>query len=211
MFRKKYTYPDSNTLKNLLGIKDLPTFNEVERFITGYSISQFYGRQTKNPSPLTIDLYKAIHLYIFKDIFDWAGQFRTEEISRLNEDFTTSNFCGVALIAPKLKLLFQELEKEDFLKGLDKEGVLGRTAYYLGQLNYIHPYRDGNGRTQRVFISILLRRLGIGLDFSQVSPEQMVFASRQSVYGSDTKLKEILEQGVYLIPEDPFTDSESFQ
>lgn len=55
-----------------------------------------------------------------------------------------------------------------------------RLAYYLSEINALHPFREGNGRTQRLFIEILAERAGYEVDFSEVSAEEMIQASADS-------------------------------
>lgn len=74
--------------------------------------------------------------------------------------------------------LFGKLEKENYLA--DTKNLAKRLSFYLSELNAIHPFREGNGRTQRMFIEILAGRVGYEVDFSEVTAEEMIEASYQS-------------------------------
>jgi cell filamentation protein len=92
----------------------------------------------------------AIHRYIFQDVYDWAGELRAVSISKPEAIFPPPQFLG-----PSLDLLFAELAREGCLKELSASVWAHRAAYFLGEINAIHPFREGNGRTQREFISEL--------------------------------------------------------
>ena len=74
--------------------------------------------------------------------------------------------------------LFQKLERENYL--VDAENIAERLSFYLSELNAIHPFREGNGRAQRMFIEILAYRAGYEVNFSEVTAEEMIEASYQS-------------------------------
>src|SRR5262249_16961354 len=119
---------------------------------------------------------QAIHGYIFQDVYAWAGEFRTVNISRSGQ----FPFAFSHQIHQNLSKLAGDLEKERHLATLACPKFASRAAHYMGELNAIHPFRDGNGRTQREFIRELAGRNGYALDWSRVSREQMIEASKVS-------------------------------
>ena len=64
-------------------------------------------------------------------------------------------FCPCANIGSYASLIFDELRRDDYLRSLDEDGFVESIAYYLGEINVIHPFREGNGRAQRKFIDQL--------------------------------------------------------
>jgi cell filamentation protein len=88
---------------------------------------------------------RAIHFHIFQDIYCWAGELRTVDISK-----GSTRFANISRIEPEADKLFRLLEQENHLIGLPREQFLTRLAHYYGELNVIHPFRDGNGRAQRL-------------------------------------------------------------
>lgn len=74
----------------------------------------------------------------------------------------------------------RKLEKENYLENLNIEMLAERLAYYIGEINAIHPFREGNGRTQRMFIECLALKNGFSLDFAKISNEEMLEASVQT-------------------------------
>jgi cell filamentation protein len=100
-------------------------------------------------------------------------------------------------IAPALDTLFGELAREDYLSGADSDRFCNHAAHYMGELNAIHPFRDGNGRTQREFIRQLGLRNGYRFDWSRVSRDEMYAASHRSFqWGDNTGLAALLQSAL---------------
>jgi cell filamentation protein len=119
---------------------------------------------------------KEIHARIFKNVYPWAGEFRQVNMSRA----ASYPFAAVQFLEKNLDATFAKLAAEGHLKGLDADAFAGRAAYYLGELNSIHPFREGNGRTQREFIRHLAAKAGHRINWFRISREQMVDASIES-------------------------------
>lgn len=165
-----YCYPSSSILKNKLNIKDADSLLEAERSITALRILEL--KQTPPDGKLNFVFFKHLHFYIFQDIYEWAGKVRTVNISK------GSQFCMFQFIDDQANDLFHKLEKENYI--VDAESIAERLSFYLSELNAIHPFREGNGRTQRMFIEILADRAGYEVDFSDVTSDQMIIASYNS-------------------------------
>ena len=181
-----YCYPDSKVLRNKLNITDEITLDQAEREITGLKAVEF----ASNPFPEKLDFnyIKKLHQFLFGDIYDWAGKIRTIDISKGNI------FCQHELIEVNANTLMNELERENYLLGSDN--ISARLAYYLGDLNSIHPFREGNGRVQRLFISELARRAGYTLDFSNITPKEMIIASDKAFKHDYELLEQIINKSI---------------
>ena len=162
-----YCYPQANVLKNKLNIKDADSLLEAERSITALRILEL--KQSYLDGKLDFSYFKHLHFYIFQDIYGWAGKTRTVNISK------GSQFCLCQFIDDQAIELFQKLERENYL--VDAENIAERLSFYLSELNAIHPFREGNGRAQRMFIEILADKAGYEVDFSEVTAEEMIEAS----------------------------------
>ena len=99
-------------------------------------------------------------------------------------------------IVSSLDKTCEELKREAHLAGSDLERFASRAAYYLGELNAIHPFREGNGRTQREFIRELGLQSGLTTDWRQVSQEEMIEASRRSLRVDNAGLEELLKKAL---------------
>lgn len=178
-----YCYAHSNTLKNKFNITDETELKNVERQITSVRAAQIL----MNPIKGNFDEahLKAIHKHLFSDLYTWAGEYRKVNISKGNP------FCLFQYIPDQLHNIFLELKKEAYLSLLNPNDLARRLAYYLGELNAIHPFREGNGRTQRIFIMELALKNGYILDLSNVEKKDMIRASVQSFalnYGPMTEI-----------------------
>ncbi len=180
----EYCYPHSHVLKNKLYITDQSELEEAERAITSLKMAQ--ASLVKIRGRFGIAHLKRIHKFLFDDIYPWAGQFRTVNISKGNE------FCRADYIESQLATLFDALKRENYLKDCsDAPEISKRLSYYLGEINVIHPFREGNGRTQRLFIETLADNAGYTLDFSKINEDEMLEASVLS-YEKDYSLMDEL-------------------
>jgi len=123
---------------------------------------------------------RAIHRYIFQDVYDWAGELRTVSISKPGAAFPPPDYLQANLDA-----LFAGLARENWLKNLSAPTWAQRAAYFLGEINAIHPFREGNGRTQREFIRELAHAGGHLLLWPGVSQQEMILASQLSFLRQD--------------------------
>ncbi len=161
--------------------------NAFEADATSFRLRQLAHKAM--PGSFNIAHLRSIHRYIFQDVYPWAGEFRTVNISRSGQ----YPFAFPEQIPASIEKLSRCLQQERSLAGLDRLQVCSRGAFFLGELNAIHPFRDGNGRTQREFIRQLFAHSGFPLSWVHVSREQMTQASRDSFErGDNSSFEEIL-------------------
>jgi cell filamentation protein len=129
---------------------------------------------------------KAIHRHLFQDIFEWAGHTRDEKVTLSDGTVATEpllrkidgNLFMVAPMIPEaLDAIGEKLRAAAHLKALPREEFAESAAAIMSDFNAVHPFRDGNGRTQRVFMRQLTEQAGHELDFSVVSRARMIQAS----------------------------------
>lgn len=135
---------------------------------------------------------RAIHKYLFQDVFPWAGDFRVVNLSKGNSMF------GPALhIAAALADTLAKLKAEALLINLPPRAFATRAAFFLGEINAIHPFREGNGRTQREFILQLALQAGHPLSWAGFTEAEMVEASILShTRGDNTQLAALLSRAL---------------
>ncbi len=107
------------------------------------------------PGQLSVTHYKRLHYHLFQDVYSWAGKFRTVRISKKD-----SMFCYPENISGEMNILFDKLRQEKHLKSLELKIFAHKAAHFLAELNAIHPFREGNGRTQLAFLTILASQAG---------------------------------------------------
>jgi cell filamentation protein len=176
-----YLYPGTTILRNLRGLTDPRELAAFEARNTHRRLAELLEAPLSGRFD-TAHL-KAIHRYIFQDVFEWAGQFRTVDISKGGYLFGRAAFLETAL-----GQTFGKLATEDCLAGLSADKFAERAAYYLGELNAAHPFREGNGRTQREFIRELGLKAGHYVDWRRTTPAEMIEASRRSHVTGDASL-----------------------
>lgn len=181
-----YCYKDTNVLINRFGIKDTKKLEEVERKIV--LVKLYDLRQNTKIGDFSTKHFISIHKDLFGDIYQFAGQFRVENIAKDNFRFAEWNF-----IESELNKILKELADENYLKGLEKDKLSKRLAYYMSELNVLHPFRDGNGRTIREFIRQLAYTNGYLLDLQKAEPHDILTAAIRSVVNTD-ELEKILYQ-----------------
>ena len=181
-----YCYPNSDVLKNKIGIQDMEKLQRLERRLTMLRILELVDK----PIQGKFDLQHLclIHRYIFQDVYDWAGEIRKVDIEK------GSTFCNVKFIESQAAEIFKSLKSEDYLQGLNEENTASRLAYYFSEINALHPFREGNGRSQREFIRTLALHIGYVINFAKVSKEEMLKASKDSFLCDYGKMEQLFKK-----------------
>lgn len=169
-------YIDEHTglLKNLLGATSADQFEELEPQIV--FANELELESISIPRTNDLDEIRLIHKQLFKGVYDWAGQIRTVDIKKNAED--AEYFLLFGKIQGAANYVFAELAKENWLQDLVREDFVKRLAYHYDQLNYIHPFREGNGRVQRIFWTRVANDAGYEIDWSAVVGDENDEASR---------------------------------
>ena len=176
-----YLYPGTTVLKNLRDLTDPDRLKRFEARNTRRRIAELADAPVSGVFDLSH--LKAIHWYIFQDVYEWAGHFRTVNIS------TSGHLLALAaFVEPALQQALGKLAGENHLAGLDADRFAARAAYFLGEINAAHPFREGNGRTQREFIREVGLKAGHYVDWRSTTAQKMVRASRLSHVSGDSSL-----------------------
>ena len=180
-----YSDPVTGVLHNKLGLGTAAGLEAAEREITHAALILL----DESPVSPSYDLphLQEIHKRIFGDIYEWAGQIRTVAIAK------GAMFCLLQYIDSAAAVIFGELHDEDCLRGLRRDVFVGRLAHYLGEVNALHPFREGNGRTQRALIGQLARDAGFTLAWQHLDPARNVEASAAIMRGDPEPMREMLD------------------
>ncbi|MCL2192206.1 MAG: Fic family protein [Treponema sp.] len=187
---ESYCYPDTDVLINKLNIKGDEQLSNAERDITRLKLLKLF--KSSAPSKFDFALLCDIHKNIFEDIYKWAGQARRGDFFSKG----SSIFCRGFLIQSSADILFDNLAKEKYLCNLNKESFISRMAYYMGEVNALHPFREGNGRTAREFFRQLALHAEYLLDFSDTKKDELLIADINAFNGSYENLITILGNAV---------------
>jgi cell filamentation protein len=179
-----YCYPGTTVLVNRLGLRDQAQLDAFEAEITAQRASEPFpaGRQGYSH-------YRAIHRHLFQDVYAWAGRIRTVRISKEG-----NAFCYPEYIDGEMRRLFAILAEERQFKGLDAPTFARKAGHFLAELNAIHPFREGNGRTQLSFLFLLAERAGHPLALDQLEPRAMLQAMITSFAGVENPLVSLIRR-----------------
>lgn len=170
----EYCYPpDFTVLRNRLEIRDAAELERVERRLAAARVAEGVPAGKFDLAHL-----KAIHRHLLQDVYDWAGEIRTVEISKGGSQFQFRRYIetGMADVHRRLVAL-------DFLKRLEPAAFAREAGQIVGDINYVHPFREGNGRTQLLYLQQLSRPAGHALDLTKLHREAWMDASREAHLG----------------------------
>lgn len=152
-----------------------------------------------DPLPVTSDLahLRAIHGHLFQDVYPWAGETRTVEMLRPGGPY----FTPWAEIEPSWDALAQRVEAQNGLRGLDQGAFARQAAEVYNEVNTIHAFREGNGRSQRLWMDDLARGAGYELDWTKVTGLVNDLASQSAREGDLDPLRDVFSQITSRLPE----------
>ena len=190
-----YVYPPGpggvGVLRNQLGLTDMAQWHVAERAL-------FFGRlQELRAEPALIERtfdaahWKAIHHHLFQDCYDWAGEFRTVDMR--NGDHVFADQDSLAVLAEGF---LANVRQADMFAGQDKPHVVAGLAVTLQAVNLIHPFREGNGRSQRILAEHVAEHAGYVLDWDRIGTEEQNEMMARSFDGDIGPLQQALDRAV---------------
>ncbi|MBN2657360.1 MAG: cell filamentation protein Fic [Calditrichaeota bacterium] len=180
-----YCYPGSTTLINKLGIKDSRLLEEAEKEISFLNAREIDYSQP----PYNLDYWCSIHKKLFSDIFEWAGRLRTVNITKLE-----TQFCNPLYIQQESERLFSQLSLHNYFEDFDRDELISNSAELYTELNLIHPFREGNGRSQRILFIHLFANCGYDIDWRHISTEDWLHANQAGVEMNYSPMIQILDK-----------------
>lgn len=180
-----YCYPDTEVYLNNFGIMDSDELSNLEADLTTIRLSELSLNQKKGK--FGVAHLKNIHRYIFQDIYPFAGKIRVEDISKGD-----TQFCLCQYIESNLEILLGKLKSENYLANDSSDLFVEKMAYYMAELNIIHPFREGNGRAIREFLRQLAFRNGYELNWYKVDSDELMKATILAVDFDRTLLEDCL-------------------
>jgi cell filamentation protein len=160
-------------LKNCLGLRDAEVLQafELEMSMLRAEVPLPAGRF--GPAH-----YRRVHRHLFQDVYTWAGRYRTVRTAK-----DGNWFCFPENIDGQMNLLFVRLRDHPFLLGVGAEEFIAAAAEFLAELNAIHPFREGNGRSQLSFLHLVALRAGHPLKLERIKEQAFLPAMIESFAG----------------------------
>lgn len=183
----RYTYKNSSVLKNKLNITTEEKLKEYETKMVALklaSIDKADFKRTYDEEHL-----KAIHKYLFEDVYDFAGQYRLENITKDNFIFSQYQY-----IDENIKEVFKKTNIQS-LEDLPFEKLIIKLSDFMTDLNVLHPFREGNGRATREFIREFLDKLGFEINWFEIDYNDILRASMLAVI-DDSEQIELLRKSI---------------
>lgn len=187
----KYNAENQNKFllkNNLLGATSFDELEQLEAVAFSLRSSQLETEGLSWLFPISTESIKRLHYILFQDIYPFAGEIRSVELMK-----DGTRFCQAIYISKNLRSICLQMEKEEKWKSLEQ--ATQRLAYYKAELNMVHPFREGNGRTIRIIIRELALTHGFEWDFKSVNSQLYKQAMIQSVT-DDRLLQEIFLETV---------------
>ncbi|MBV7298079.1 Fic/DOC family protein [Enterovibrio paralichthyis] len=183
-----HCYSDSDVLKNLLNIRDADALAEAEAEFVRFRYMEYIS-EAESLEDFTLDHFLKLHRVLFQDIYPWAGQLRDVDISKGD-----TRFCACQFI--KTELVKQLARIPALLDCLDREAVVELTSDIFCEINVIHPFREGNGRSTRFFFEELLFVTGYEISWPAITQEEWIKANIEGFYGDVKGLRTIFDQAI---------------
>mgnify|MGYP003921427057 FL=1 len=180
-----YCYPGSDVLRNLLNIHDEEQLHKAERELSEIAVSKF----RLLPPPYDLSLLQHIHKSLFSDVYEWAGLLRTVNIQKGD-----TLFCTADRIAPEAEKIFRVMENAAWFEGASKAELIVKVAETYGDLNVIHPFREGNGRAQRILFEQIIINAGFAVDWWLIKDSAWIPANIDAVTCDYSGLQTIFER-----------------
>lgn len=184
-------YPGTKCLVNYFNIKDKAELRRVEHFLVNARIAELFHAPLD--MRLSYSYLLAIHERLFGDIYPSAG------IIRASKESKSKDFCFPEYIEKNANELFGKLAEENYLQNIDdRDDFINELAFFMGETEALHPFKDGNGRTIRFFFYRLVREAGYEMEWSEADPDRMLEASIAAIDGDYQPLIDCLEEIIFI-------------
>jgi cell filamentation protein len=178
-------YPGTDVLINSLNLRNAEDLEEAERYINEVAAT----RLEFILPPYSLATLKQVHRSLFENIYPWAGEIRTLAISK-----GTTRFCSPEFIEREVEREFSKMAAADWFEGYPREQLASCIAQSYGTLNVAHPFREGNGRTQRIVFEYIIFNAGYLVDWDSIERQEWIDACIHSYHGDDEPLVKIFNR-----------------
>ena len=180
-----YCYPNSDILINSLNIHDEALLEEAERDISSVCANQI---EFALP-PYDLNYFCALHKALFGDLYPWAGELRQIDISK-----GSTRFCSYQRIEIEVQKLFSAIDYGNTMVELSRDDLIIAIAELYADMNVVHPFREGNGRAQRVLFEHMIINCGYDINWSIVEADEWLEANIKGYYCDYSLMRSIFEK-----------------
>jgi cell filamentation protein len=180
-----YCYPGTTILRNKLNIQDDTSLFNAERDFSELAASQIGF----SPPPYDLPYLQQLHRTLFEDVYEWAGCIRTVDIAK-----DTTRFCNINRIEPEATKIFAAMADASWYEGYARDALVAAIAESFGDLNVVHPFREGNGRAQRILFEHLILNAGFEVNWWCVEPQAWLDANIAAVVCDYAALARIFDR-----------------
>lgn len=190
-----YVIPGTLTLNNKLGIRDREELGKISNAFALLRLRQGMPHPEVGEE-FSLAHLQNVHHHLFQDTYEWAGQARDCRLA-----IGEVEFCPPERIESEMKLVHRDLERRAYFIDCDKGELAQEMASLYSRLNWIHPFRDGNGRATRTMLEDLARANSYHLDWSQTNKVEWNQACYMAAsQGNQDGLRDVFAKVVVELP-----------
>ncbi|MBP5105957.1 putative adenosine monophosphate-protein transferase Fic [Pseudomonas protegens] len=180
-----YCYPNSAVLRNKLGIRNDLSLSTAEQLFSTLAAESLEF----SPPPYDLNYLKSIHLTLFADLYDWAGELRTVGISKQD-----TRFCQPAYMEKEAGKIFKIMAAANWFDGMQRTELIAAVAQAYSELNVVHPFRDGNGRAQRILFEHLIMNAGFEISWWGIESDEWILANIAAYNGHLEPMEQVFQR-----------------
>lgn len=187
--QSEYCYPDSGVLVNRLNLSDAGRLAAVENAVVTQRVYELLAQPKVVINQFGVNTMSRLHAFLFGDLYGFSGQLRTEDLVK-----GRVKFCAKENIKPSMAKVTSYISRNANFAIDDLGKFVQHVTAAHHAMNSIHPFRKGNGRTMRLFLTLMAWNAGFSLDYGLIEPEVQLEADKAAVAGSTTALAVVYSQ-----------------
>lgn len=180
-----YCYADSEVLCNILNIEDIAELEKAESELTELAALQI----DLKPPPYDLRYLKAIHQQLFEDLYEWAGELRSIDMTK-----GATRFCNCTRIKSEADKQFRALSNADNYVSYERNKLVEAIATLYIEINMLHPFREGNGRAQRILFEHIVINCGFEFELKDITQREWTDANIAGVSCNYAPMTELFER-----------------
>ncbi len=181
-------YQGTSVLVNYFSIMDRAKIKKIEASLVNFRTAEMLTESMQNT--YNFEFLLTLHGRMYSDIYPTAGEIRTTIASK------RTVFCNPEYIESEAEKIFTRLREEHYLKGLERDVFINELAFFMGEVEALHPFRHGNGRAIRQFFYQLTMNAGYDIDWALVDADRLLEADICAIDGDYQPLIDVLEEVV---------------